>query len=310
MTVRILCLHGMGSNAAIFAQQTAPFRSLLASDHEMVFLEAPNTCEPSPEVLGFYPGPYLCWYDTPTTAKVAAAHKFVLDYVERRGPFDGVIGFSQGAALAASILLHHQLKSPSTPPPFSFSVFLGSPIPFSHSLRYGIDTRKAFGARIVTPTVRPNCPNEVPKYLITDPAYLRGEEELRRLAREKLMKSRLEAAEYTHNTVVDDSDVETPQGSASPSSVSEFGDNNDAEDLPETFYQMFHHTCDEVRISIPSAHVYGRKDKWNLHSKDLVKLCERGSAETFEHGGGHEVPRGCAEEIADIVETVIASSLM
>ncbi len=43
-----------------------------------------------------YPGPYRCWYRTPTAAKVAAAHKHVLSFVERReGGFDVVMGFSQ-----------------------------------------------------------------------------------------------------------------------------------------------------------------------------------------------------------------------
>ncbi|KAF2119259.1 serine hydrolase-domain-containing protein [Lophiotrema nucula] len=319
MTVRILCLHGMGSNAAIFAQQTSSFRSLLATDHEMVFLEAPNHCEPSPEVSGFYPAPYLCWYDTPTTEKVAAAHKFVLNYIERRGPFDGVIGFSQGAALAASILLHHQLSKPTIPPPFSFAIFFGSPIPFSHSLQHGIDTRTAFGQRAITPIPnRPNCPIEVPRYLITDPAYLRGEEELKRLAREKLYNlDRLKresmvatasiADGFITQSVGSDSDFNTPEGSASPSSsVSDAGDFDD--DFVETFYQMFHHTCDKVRIDIPTGHVYGRKDKWLMHSKDLVNLCGN-VIEKVEHGSGHDIPRGSAEEFADLVETVIAMSM-
>ena len=73
----------------------ASFRSLLPEDYEFVFLDGIVECEAAPGVDGFYPGPYLCWYNTPTTSKVARAHKYVLDFVRANGPFDGVMGFSQ-----------------------------------------------------------------------------------------------------------------------------------------------------------------------------------------------------------------------
>ncbi|PYI30057.1 hypothetical protein BP00DRAFT_426927 [Aspergillus indologenus CBS 114.80] len=46
-----------------------------------------------------------------------------MDVIEAEGPFDGVIGFSQGASLALSILYHHEISHPSRPPPFRFAVF-------------------------------------------------------------------------------------------------------------------------------------------------------------------------------------------
>jgi hypothetical protein len=52
-------------------------------------------CDPAPGVANVFPKPYLCWYNTPTTIKVAAAQKYVLDYIKKEGPFDGVLGFSQ-----------------------------------------------------------------------------------------------------------------------------------------------------------------------------------------------------------------------
>ena len=76
----------------------------------------------------------------------------------------------------------------------------------------------------------------------------------------------------------------------------------------EVYYQMFHPTVDSVRIGIPTAHIIGRKDMWRLHSKDLVGLCLPRAARVFEHGWGHEVPRGASEEICDLVETLVAEA--
>lgn len=51
-------------------------------------------------------------------------------------------------------------------------------MPFSQSLDVGIDARKYFGLSGKLKSSRPGCPTIVPEYLITDPAYLKGEDEL------------------------------------------------------------------------------------------------------------------------------------
>ncbi|PNY23064.1 Uncharacterized protein TCAP_06990 [Tolypocladium capitatum] len=95
MPTRILCLHGMGINSQIFAQQTAPFRSLLPADYEFIFVDGQITCLPAPGIASIYPGPYLCWYRTPTTKSITKAHHLVRSIMAEKGPFDGVMGFSQ-----------------------------------------------------------------------------------------------------------------------------------------------------------------------------------------------------------------------
>lgn len=56
------------------------------------------------------------------------------EYVASEGPFDGVIGFSQGAALAAILLARDEF-----PAPFSFAVFICGGPPFcEESLRDGV----------------------------------------------------------------------------------------------------------------------------------------------------------------------------
>ena len=72
----------------------------------------------------FYNPPYFSYWDQPTAADAAKAREWLAEYISKNGPFDGVMGFSQGCQLAASVLLHHQKTSPSTPPPFKFAIFI------------------------------------------------------------------------------------------------------------------------------------------------------------------------------------------
>lgn len=116
MVLRILCLHGMGVNADIFALQTgkqlfapvldhetqsrvncpaASIRATLPSTYDFFFVDGPAVCDAAPSVGEVFAGPYRCWYNTPTMAKVSAAHDFVRGVMEKEGPFDGVMGFSQ-----------------------------------------------------------------------------------------------------------------------------------------------------------------------------------------------------------------------
>lgn len=75
----------------------ASFRSLLSSDYEFTFVDGPDSCSPAPGIASIYPGPYLCWYQTPTTKAVTKAHDLVRSILAEKGPFDGIMGFSQAS---------------------------------------------------------------------------------------------------------------------------------------------------------------------------------------------------------------------
>lgn len=175
----------------------------------------------------------------------------------------------KGAALAASMILHHQLSlSHPSSPLFRAAIFICSPLPFSHSLDHGIDARAYFGSNAMAPS-RADCPTKVPEHLITDAHYLRGEEEL------------------------------------DPCNGQCLADESMASKRKEINYQMFHSSVDDVRIDIPTVHVVGRKDEWRLHSLDVMKLCREQFARVLEHEGGHEVPRSADEDICDAIETAV-----
>ena len=77
---------------------------------------------------------YFAYYDPTDPSSILQAIDDLAAYVSAEGPFDGVMGFSQGAALAAMLLARE-----SAAEPFRFAIFLCAGLPFCEaSLRQGV----------------------------------------------------------------------------------------------------------------------------------------------------------------------------
>ncbi|KAF6804621.1 hypothetical protein CMUS01_14808 [Colletotrichum musicola] len=114
---KVLCLHGGGTSARIFGIQLARLTRELSAHFEFVYLDAPIKTGPGPGVLPFFEGcdPFFRWVsDDPATpaaefqAQKDRAVALLKDFVRENGPFAGLVGFSQGARAAASLLLEEQ----------------------------------------------------------------------------------------------------------------------------------------------------------------------------------------------------------
>lgn len=77
----------------------------------------------------FFPGPYLSYYTLPTPEEVQNAFDMIDEIIEEEGPFDGVIGFSQGSALASSYILN-DLRSGRPCNPFKCAIFFNATVPW------------------------------------------------------------------------------------------------------------------------------------------------------------------------------------
>jgi hypothetical protein len=120
---RILCLHGGGVTAAIFRAQFRAFLSSpLSQKFRFVFVDAPFYCEEGVGVVPVYAdwGPFRRWFRwldsheeiDPETCRdeIAYALKSGMEVDEGTGEWVGMLGFSQGAKLAASLLYERQLR--------------------------------------------------------------------------------------------------------------------------------------------------------------------------------------------------------
>ncbi|KAI8716592.1 FSH1 domain-containing protein [Fusarium sp. LHS14.1] len=125
--MRFLCLHGYATNAEVLEQQLLPLRNHLPSDWEFEFLEARQ--EPSsiflPSLEGDLDSLYA-WYNLPLKDDIENALEDILDFVDSEGPFDGILGFSQGGLMAATLLLWDASRPEGPQLPFKMAVFIST----------------------------------------------------------------------------------------------------------------------------------------------------------------------------------------
>jgi hypothetical protein len=126
---RILCLHGGGVNAAIFELQSRSLIRHLQHSFRLVWADAPFFCDPHPDVIEVYGSysPFRRWLRwMPTHPEIDAescideigyAIRTVMEDDDRAGAtgeWIGLMGFSQGAKLSASLLLEQQARENAT----------------------------------------------------------------------------------------------------------------------------------------------------------------------------------------------------
>ncbi|KAF9094576.1 Ovarian cancer-associated protein 2 [Mortierella sp. GBA35] len=145
MTLRILCLHGYTQNALSFAKKTVVFRKCLKDIADLVYVTAPHIV-PIPtlgtpeereddklENLEPEAVPYGWWTSSPEKPHYKGFDESLTglrEVLEKQGPFDGVMGFSQGASMAS--LLQLLLERPHLSPvmagckhdPFKFAIIV------------------------------------------------------------------------------------------------------------------------------------------------------------------------------------------
>nr|GEY84062.1 hypothetical protein [Tanacetum cinerariifolium] len=133
--LRILCLHGFRQNASSFRGRSASLAKKLKSVAELVYVDAPHQLQfiyqnkksgdKSPPNKGC--NRKFAWFVDPDTDKNTSSDwevaqtpfdslqyqkqtaglneslAYLKEFVFQNGPFDGILGFSQGAAMAASV---------------------------------------------------------------------------------------------------------------------------------------------------------------------------------------------------------------
>ncbi|XP_019747473.1 esterase OVCA2 [Hippocampus comes] len=129
--LRVLCVHGYRQSGASFREKTGALRKLLKTKVHLVYVDAPHllaqesvggTCDGDREYRGWwfsdpaartFSAQQRCDESAGLDESVAALRRAVRD----DGPFDGVLGFSQGAALVAMLCA---LQESQAEPDFGF----------------------------------------------------------------------------------------------------------------------------------------------------------------------------------------------
>lgn len=126
--LRILCLHGFAQNGQSFRQKTGSLRKAVKKLAHFEFVDAPHELVdqqqrgwylPLPAAAASVPSTSMEFFEDDSVGVEKLSWTRPLDeetwncsfaYLEKvfteRGPFDGVFGFSQGAAMAAALCAH------------------------------------------------------------------------------------------------------------------------------------------------------------------------------------------------------------
>ena len=129
---RILCLHGAGVTAEVFELQMRYFIRSLGSHFRLVFADGPWFSEMHPDIKAVYAdmGPYRRWgwlpHHPPLNSAIARTQveeslTQAMEADEGRGEWVGLLGFSQGAKLAFSVLLENQMRLERDPSASGFA---------------------------------------------------------------------------------------------------------------------------------------------------------------------------------------------
>jgi hypothetical protein len=248
----------------------AAFRSRLPPNFIFEFRDGPFSASPAPATDIIFESHHLAWWLLPTTISgIRDAHKALDAYLDEHGPFDILLGFSQGCSLIGSYLLYHAREKPTnTPPRFKAAVFICGGLPLAALEDLGVDVPER--AKSIDAA--------------TGKLLRKRTENLARLAEDPSQVTRgmdnwSEVADLLHH----------PERAPEQSDV--FG--LDFTAMPE-----------DLRIRIPTVHVLGAKDPRWPAAYQLAQFCDR--KRVYDHGGGHEIPRSSvvSDKIAELVEEV------
>ncbi|KAH6995942.1 serine hydrolase FSH [Ilyonectria sp. MPI-CAGE-AT-0026] len=129
--MKFLCLHGAGTNSSVLDIQTGPIRDAMGTNATFEFFDGFCEVEPVEEIKTIFAGPFYTWYSPGLGGKTLTEAKAeLLDLIAVEGPFDACLGFSQGAAILAAVIIDHQAQNPYGPNLFRLAVFIcgGSPL--------------------------------------------------------------------------------------------------------------------------------------------------------------------------------------
>ena len=285
--MRVLCLHGHGTSAQIFRAQTgsfqrlhvlmtvsniafaAAFRSKLDKSWQFEFVDAPFPCPPAPGIdVLFTKSENYTWWPKNSVQAIRASHLWLDDYLEEHGPYDGVCGFSQGCLLINSYLLYHARETPEVALPFRWAVFLcgGVAFPVLEDLGLPISRRA---------------------HEINDLSS-------------KTMKAK---ASVLYDMAANPSQIQLGVG-LWDNTADLLHDPKMMPDERDCFGLDFSKFPKDLRIRIPTVHIYGGKDPRWPSSIQLAYFCD--DRKMYDHGGGHDVPRSSdvSVKIAELIKTV------
>ena len=112
---KVLAIHGWRTSGDILFKQTFAFRHHTSINATVVDAPHPARGDPDEGIAYFYPNtPYYEWYyeDFGKLEGLESSIKRLIDHISLHGPYDAILGFSQGASMATILAIIQQPNDP------------------------------------------------------------------------------------------------------------------------------------------------------------------------------------------------------
>ncbi|CAK4031883.1 Hypothetical predicted protein [Lecanosticta acicola] len=283
--MKILCLHGRGSNNEIFRMQTAPIRAHL-EDFEFVFIQGTvrhTEGNWSLHTADFSQSPLYTYYNPLDPASITQTHSELQAILTQEGPFDGVFGYSGGAALAAELIVDQDPFA--LEPVFRFAVFVNGASP--------LRVFNLADVEVSRDTFDPTAALDQARSMFLRPSALRHKDGVSEEDQANHAKL-LGLLEKLEGKMLEDGTAFLSDGTHG---LTRWETGTDGTPL----------------IDIPTVHIRSaaEDEKDPHHGLHLLGLCNQDEAEDMHHEFGHDFPRGrlLMKQIADVIrETAEASN--
>ncbi|TLD18441.1 hypothetical protein PspLS_10146 [Pyricularia sp. CBS 133598] len=277
--LRILALHGVGCSAGILRAQLSTFLRAVDDYYEIVCIDGFFESTRGPGIGKTNPGPFYSYVQGYSPSDILKSHKRLREVISEQGPFDGVLGFSQGGSMALSYL--YQQQQDGFTPDFKFAIFLSSIVAFSGDRR----THEEEVKHLCDPVRNP-------------------------LHSQRQQQSASDIRDILLHTFTASSRI----GATAPGYDNDyfFRPGADPADVPRVLHPRLLFSASggttavsNTRLAIPTVHAHGRRDfDFMKETAEAARgLCDPLLARCLVHSGGHSPPQR-PDEVAELVQAV------
>lgn len=311
--MKVLCLHGTGLNADIMERQLRPIVSGLDPVYEFVYVNGEVERPPVPGLPSQIPGPFFSYFEEMRTEGVRDACELVDIIVQEEGPFEGFIGFSQGASVGVSYMLDRAINQPDEKCPFRWALLFSSIIAVSPDPDYLSFEVALYDAKVKQDNESKGYDREDERNQSTDRFGGDGVPENRaalltsqsaRVAFRDEYFSLLKACAVFAEKQGTESGVRDLEAMSSDMNASDY--------TALKFPRLYHPLLTHQRLTIPTVHCIGSNDhpEGMTQSALVRKLCTEDNMWYVEHPGGHEIPmdKTTTRAVVAAVKKAIVSS--
>ncbi|KAL9237882.1 hypothetical protein vseg_012379 [Gypsophila vaccaria] len=127
--MKILCLHGFRTSGAFLKKQISKWDPSIFAHFDLDFPDGLFPAGGKSDIEGIFPPPYFEWFqfnkEFTEYSNLEECISYLCEYITTNGPFDGLLGFSQGATLCALLTGYQQQgKVLKEHPPIKFLIFV------------------------------------------------------------------------------------------------------------------------------------------------------------------------------------------